>query len=89
MPEAVASTYYAMPALKHLGIGLVSRMATKRGFSVYPYGSAPLARFVAAHPEYERTKGSIHVTASAPMPIGDFDELIAIRLQDLQHRKNP
>ncbi len=88
MPEAAAATYYGMPALKHLGAGLVSLMPTKRGFSVYPYGSAPVAEFIGEHPEYEHTKGSIHFTAAEPLPIDHFDEIVAIRLRLIEDRVN-
>ena len=87
VPAAVPGLSYGMPALRHLGKGLVSLMPTKAGFSVYPYSSAIVATIMARHPGHGHTKGSIHFTAAAPLPFDLFDDLVRARLQELEAKK--
>ncbi len=82
-PAAVPGLSYGMPALRHGGKGLVSLMPTRAGFSVYPYSSAVVTQIMARYPGYEHTKGSIHFTATAPLPLDLFDDLVTTRLQEL------
>jgi len=88
VPEADPALSYGMPALKYRGLGLVSLMPTKKGFSVYPYGNAPVSEILERHPGYEHTKGSIHFTASEPLAMDAFDDLIRTRVRHIDERKN-
>lgn len=76
VPDAEPAVSYGMPALKYRGMGLVSLMPTKKGFSVYPYGNDPVTHVLAKYPGHEHTKGSIHFTAAAPLPFDLFDDLV-------------
>lgn len=87
VPEAQPALSYGMPALKYRGLGLVSLMPTKKGFSVYPYGNAPVEEVLERHPGHEHTKGSIHFTATAPLPLDLFDDLIMTRVRHIESRK--
>ena len=88
VPEAVPAFYYGMPALKFRDMGLVSLMPTKKGFSVYPYGNDPVTAILAKYPGHEHTKGSIHFTAAAPLPLDLYDDLIRFRLDYIQQKKS-
>jgi len=88
VPEAEPTVSYAMPTLKYRGLGLVSLMPTKRGFSVYPHGNAPVGEILERHPGYEHTKGSIHFTAAKPLAMDAFDDLIRTRARHIDERKN-
>jgi len=79
---------YGMPALKYRGLGLVSLMPTRKGFSVYPYGNAPVSEIVERHPGYEHTKGSIHFTAARPLAMDAFDDLVRTRARHIDEQKN-
>jgi len=87
VPEAVAATYYAMPALKVGDRGLVSLMPTKRGYSVYPYGNRPVEEVLERHPGHAHTKGSVHFTDAAPLPIEVFDDLVLTSRRLIGERK--
>ena len=79
---------HGMPALKFRDMGLVSLMPTKKGFSVYPYGNDPVTAILAKYPGHEHTKGSIHFTAAAPLPLDLYDDLIRFRLDYIQQKKS-
>ncbi len=87
VPASVPGLSYGMPALRHLGKGLVSLMPTKAGFSVYPYSSVVVAAVMARYPGHQHTKGSIRFTAAAPLPFDLFDDLVRTRLQELEAKK--
>jgi len=89
VPEAEPTVSYGMPTLNYHGLGLVSLMPTKKGFSVYPHGNAPVDEVLGRHPGHERTKGSIHFTAAAPLPMEVFDDLIRTRSRHIDERMNP
>lgn len=88
VPEAAPAVSYGMPTLKYRGLGLVSLMPTKRGFSVYPHGNVPVSEVLERHPGYSHTKGSIHFTADAPFAMDAFDDLIRTRVRHIDDRKN-
>lgn len=88
VPDAVPARYYGMPALKYRDMGLVSLMPTRRGFSVYPYGNAPVEAILAKYPGHEHTKGSIHFTAAVPLPWDLYDDLIRFRLDRIECKKS-
>ncbi len=87
VPEVVDGVSYGMPALKLRDKGLVSLMPTKAGFSAYPYSSAVVGAVMARHPGVEHTKGSVHFTAAAPLPMDAFEDLIRTRVAELDARK--
>ena len=88
VPEAERVLSYGMPTLKYRGLGLVSLMPTKKGFSVYPHGNAPVSEVLERHPGYGHTKGSIHFTAAAPLTMEAFDDLVRTRVRHIEERKN-
>ena len=87
-PDAVPALSYGMPALKYRGMGLVSLMPTKKGFSVYPCGNDPVSAMMAKYPGHEHTKGSIHFTAAAPLPADLFDDLVRFTIDYIDRKKS-
>ena len=88
VPEAAPGLSYGMPALKYRDAGLVSLMPTRKGFSVYPYGTDPVTAMMRKYPGHEHTKGSIHFTAAAPLPFDLFDDLIRLRRSQIDDKKS-
>jgi uncharacterized protein YdhG (YjbR/CyaY superfamily) len=72
-------TSYGMAALRYRGRPLISVVATKQGYSVYPFSPAVVAGVVDAHEGLDATKGGIRFTAARPLPGDVFDALVLAR----------
>lgn len=73
--------YYAMPAFKYRGKGLVSILANKKFLSLYPYCAVEslgidLSRF-------EHTSGSIHFSADDPISNELFQQILSARIKQI------
>jgi uncharacterized protein YdhG (YjbR/CyaY superfamily) len=70
---------YGMAALTYHGKALISLVATKAGYSAYPFSGQVVARVAAANPGLETTSGSVHFTSRHPLPLDVFDQLVLAR----------
>lgn len=77
VPEAVPGTKYGMACLTYRGRGLVAIIRTEAGFSLFPFGSEPVAL---ARPLLEglpTTRGGVQFTAARRVPLPAYDGMVA------------
>lgn len=84
VPDAVETISYGMPAFKLDGRLLVSFAGWKAHCSIYPLTDTFLQAHAAELKGYERTKGSVHFTPEAPLPVALVRALVRARLADLE-----
>jgi uncharacterized protein YdhG (YjbR/CyaY superfamily) len=84
VPAATETISYGMPAFTLDGRFLVSYAGWKKHCSLYPLTDSFMASHAAAIDGFDRTKGSIHFTASRPLPPTVLDDLIRARVADLE-----
>lgn len=76
--------YYAMPAFKYKGKGLLSIIANKDFMSLYPYCAVDsLGLDLSA---FEHTSGSIHFRPDKPLPDVLVRDILAARLRQIDAR---
>jgi hypothetical protein len=76
VPEAEPGTKYAMACLTYRGRGLVAIIRTEAGFSMFPFGSEPVAL---ARPLLEglpTTRGGVQFTAERRVPDAAFTSMV-------------
>jgi uncharacterized protein YdhG (YjbR/CyaY superfamily) len=79
-PEADETISYGMPAFKLDGQFLLSYAGWKRHCSIYPIDDALLARYADDVGGYTRTKGSLHFSATHPLPDALLEDLVRGRI---------
>lgn len=77
------ATSYGMPALKYRGRPLVSVVATKAGFSIFPFSADAVAAVLPHLEGFAATKGGVKFTAERPLPVAAFDAMIAARKAEI------
>ena len=83
VPDADEGISYGMAAMRHRGRPLVAVLATKAGYSVYPFSSAVVAAVTVDLPDVDATKGGIRCTAARPLPDASFDALVTGRRDEI------
>jgi uncharacterized protein YdhG (YjbR/CyaY superfamily) len=83
VPQAEEGTSYGMAALRYRGRPLISVVATKQGYSVYPFSPAVVESVVADLGDVESTKGGITFTDARRLPDAAFDALVARRRDEI------
>lgn len=83
VPEADEGTSYGMAAMRYRGRPLISVVATKKGYSVYPFSSAVVSSVIAEYGDFESTKGGIKFTDQRRLPDKAFDKLVARRRDEI------
>jgi len=83
VPTAEEGMSYGMAALRYRGRPLISVVATKQGYSVYPFSSAVVESVVTKFTWAEATKGGIRYTEEHPLPDSAFDALVARRRDEI------
>lgn len=83
VPEAEEGTSYGMAALRYSGRPLVSVVATRAGFSVFPFSSAVVATVLEQLDGFDSTKGGIRFTAKRLLPDDAFDALVTERQAEI------
>ncbi len=83
VPGAEEGLGYGMPALRYRGRPLVSVMATKAGFSLFPFSADVVAGVLPQLAGFSTTKGGIRFTADRPVPRDVFDRMIAARVAEI------
>lgn len=76
VPEAVSGSKYAMACLTYRGRGLVAIVRTEKGFSMFPFGSEPVAL---ARPLLEglpTTRGGVQFTAARQIPDAAYAQMV-------------
>jgi len=84
VPHAVETISYGMPAFKLRGKFLVSYAGWKTHCSIYPLTDT----FMESHADdiegFDRTKGSLHFTPTAPLPASLIEDLVMARIADIE-----
>jgi uncharacterized protein YdhG (YjbR/CyaY superfamily) len=83
VPQAEEGTSYGMAALRYRGRPLVSVVATKQGYSVFPFSPQVVASVIAEFGDFESTKGGIRFTGKRDLPNKAFDALVARRRDEI------
>lgn len=90
VPDAEIGLSYAMPCYLYRGKGLMSVMGTRSGVSVIAYSGTAAKQLRANHPDagldISEGGGSIRVTLAAPLADELFDELVRLRVAELDAR---
>lgn len=76
VPEAESGSKYAMACLTYRGRGLVAIIRTEKGFSMFPFGSEPVAL---ARPLLEglpTTRGGVQFTADRRIPDAAYVRMV-------------
>jgi uncharacterized protein YdhG (YjbR/CyaY superfamily) len=83
VPAAEEGTSYGMASLRYRGKGLVSVVATRQGYSVYPFSADVVAHVVDGRGELEHTKGGIRFTDLRPLADDVFDRMVLDRRDEI------
>jgi uncharacterized protein YdhG (YjbR/CyaY superfamily) len=79
VPEAEEGKSYGMAALRYRGRPLVSVVATKGGYSVFPFSAEVVEQVSPRLDGFSSTKGGIRFTDDQPLPDDAFTELVVGR----------
>ncbi len=83
VPDTEEGTSYGMAALRYRGKALVSVLATKQGYSVYPFSSNVVAAVLEGLEGFDSTKGGIRFTERHPLPDSLFDAMVRARRAEI------
>lgn len=74
---------YGMPALRYRGRPLVSVVATKAGFSVFPFSADVVAAVMGDLDGFASTKGGVKFTREKQLPVEVYDRMLALRKAEI------
>jgi len=74
---------YGMPALRYRGRPLVSIVATKAGFSIFPFSAEVVASVLPDLEGFASTKGGIRFTQERQIPVAVFDRMLQERKAEI------
>jgi uncharacterized protein YdhG (YjbR/CyaY superfamily) len=80
---------YGMAALRYRGRPLISVVATRRGYSVFPFSSEVVGHAIAGHEGLDTSKGGIRFTDGHPLPDEVFDALVLGRRDQIDDALGP
>lgn len=83
VPDAEEGTSYGMAALRYRGRPLVSVVATRHGYSLFPFSPDVVAHAIPDLPGFESTKGGIRFTDAQPIPDDVFDRIVLDRRDEI------
>jgi uncharacterized protein YdhG (YjbR/CyaY superfamily) len=83
VPEAEEGRSYGMAALRYRGRPLISVVATRTGYSVFPFSSEVVDEATAGLDGLDRSKGGIRFSDESPLPAGVFDTLVLRRREQI------
>jgi len=90
VPDAEIGISYAMAGYLYRGKGLISVLATRTGLSVVPYSGQACQQLRAAHADagldLSEKAGTIRISLEAPLPDDLFDELVRLRVAEIDAR---
>lgn len=82
-------TSYGMPALRYRGRPLVSIVATKAGFSVFPFSADVVAAVLPDLEGFASTKGGVKFTQEHQIPVAVFDRMLSLRKAEIDAALGP
>jgi uncharacterized protein YdhG (YjbR/CyaY superfamily) len=80
---------YGMPALRYRGRPLMSVVATKAGFSIFPFSADVVAAVLPDLDGFATTKGGVKFTAAKPLPVAVFDRMVTQRKAEIDAAVGP
>jgi uncharacterized protein YdhG (YjbR/CyaY superfamily) len=83
VPGAEEGKSYGMAALRYRGRPLISVVATKSGYSVFPFSAEVVEQVLPQLPGFSSTKGGIRFTDSQPLPDAAFTALVTARRDEI------
>jgi uncharacterized protein YdhG (YjbR/CyaY superfamily) len=83
VPSAEEGRSYGMAALRYRGRGLVSVVATKNGYSLFPFSAEVVAHAIGDLSGFDSTKGGIRFTETGPIPDDVFDRIVLDRRSEI------
>ncbi|MCU1442682.1 MAG: hypothetical protein JWQ59_832 [Cryobacterium sp.] len=83
VPSAEEGRSYGMAALRYRGRGLVSVVATKNGYSLFPFSAEVVGNAIGDLPGFDSTKGGIRFTDELPIPDAVFDRIVLDRRSEI------
>jgi uncharacterized protein YdhG (YjbR/CyaY superfamily) len=83
VPDAVEGRSYGMAALRYRDRPLISVVAAKHGYSVFPFSSDVVERAVADLDGFDSTKGGIRFTDARPIPDAVFERMVLARRDEI------
>jgi uncharacterized protein YdhG (YjbR/CyaY superfamily) len=83
VPDVDEGESYGMPALRYLGRPLVSVMALKKGYAIYPFSAEVVASVLPMLEGFASTKGGIKFTDDQRLPVAAFDRLVKERQAEI------
>ena len=83
VPSTEEGRSYGMAALRYRGRGLVSVVATKNGYSLFPFSAEVVAHVSGELAGFDSTKGGIRFTETQPLPEGVFDRIVLERRAEI------
>ncbi|BBH16336.1 hypothetical protein Back2_06230 [Nocardioides baekrokdamisoli] len=76
VPEAIPARKYGMAALAYRDRGLVAIVVRAHGFSLCPFGSAPIERAAWLLGGLPTSSGAVRFTADRLIPPAAFDQMV-------------
>ena len=83
VPDAEEGRSYGMAALRYRGRPLISVVAAKHGYSLFPFSSEIVERAVAELPGFDHSKGGIRFTDDRPIPDAVYDRIVLDRRDEI------
>ncbi len=83
VPEVTQGLSYGMPAFKYKDKALLSVMACKNHYGVYPFSGKVIAKLEDQLSAYKTTSGSVHFTKRVPIPGSLLKTIIEARLAEI------
>jgi uncharacterized protein YdhG (YjbR/CyaY superfamily) len=82
-PDAEDGESYGMPALRYRGRPLISVIAIKAGYAVYPFSPEVVTAALPSLPGFASTKGGVKFTAEQPVPDDVFLAMVRGRRDEI------
>jgi uncharacterized protein YdhG (YjbR/CyaY superfamily) len=83
VPGAEEGTSYGMAALRYRGRPLVSVVATKAGYSVFPFSAEVVEQVLPQLDGFASSKGGIRFNDAQPLPDAAFTALVRARRDEI------
>jgi uncharacterized protein YdhG (YjbR/CyaY superfamily) len=83
VPEVDEGMSYGMPALRYRGRPLISVMAIKTGYAIYPFSADVVASVLPSLEGFASTKGGVKFTDAQRLPVAAFDRMVTERKAEI------
>jgi uncharacterized protein YdhG (YjbR/CyaY superfamily) len=83
LPDAEECISYSMPAFRARGRVVAGFLATRAGYSYFPFSGTTLGTLSKELADYDRTKSALHFSVEQPLPKRVLQKLLKARLAEL------